>query len=120
MSPKKYNIDLIVHTKPMHEKFIQLGSMFPKEVRENGVVLYEKITAKVAENKLATDTHGQGQRIHISFLPQNSQPTPRWDAAEFFIRVRSLCLSAAYKWGPPERSQQVPIYTVNYALAFIG
>jgi hypothetical protein len=56
MSPKKYDIDLIVHTKPMHEKFIQLGSMFSREVATKGVVLYEKITAKVAENKLATDT----------------------------------------------------------------
>jgi hypothetical protein len=56
MSPKKYDIDLIVHTKPMHEKFIQLGSMFSREVTTKGVVLYEKITAKVAENKLATDT----------------------------------------------------------------
>jgi predicted nucleotidyltransferase len=39
---KKIPIDLIVHTKPMHEKFIQLGSMFSKEVTTRGVVLYEK------------------------------------------------------------------------------
>jgi predicted nucleotidyltransferase len=39
---KKIPIDLIVHTKPMHEKFIQLGSMFSKEVTTKGVVLYEK------------------------------------------------------------------------------
>ena len=39
---KKIPIDLIVHTKPMHEKFIRLGSMFSKEVTTKGVVLYEK------------------------------------------------------------------------------
>ena len=35
-------IDLIVHTKPMHEKFIRLGSMFSKTVMRRGEVLYEK------------------------------------------------------------------------------
>jgi uncharacterized protein len=35
-------IDLIVHTKPMHERFMQLGSMFSKEVAKNGEVLYER------------------------------------------------------------------------------
>jgi uncharacterized protein len=35
-------IDLIVHTKPMHEKFIRLGSMFSKDVMKRGEVLYEK------------------------------------------------------------------------------
>ncbi len=35
-------IDLIVHTKPMHEKFIDLGSMFSKDVMRKGEVLYEK------------------------------------------------------------------------------
>ena len=35
-------IDLIVHTKPMHEKFIHLGSMFSKNVMRRGEVLYEK------------------------------------------------------------------------------
>ena len=35
-------IDLIVHTKPMHEKFIHLGSMFSKNVTRRGEVLYEK------------------------------------------------------------------------------
>ena len=35
-------IDLIVHTKPMHEKFIHLGSMFSKNVIRRGEVLYEK------------------------------------------------------------------------------
>jgi uncharacterized protein len=39
---RRIPIDLIVHTKPMHEKFIKLGSMFSKEVAKRGEVLYEK------------------------------------------------------------------------------
>ena len=35
-------VDLIVHTKPMHEKFIQLGSMFSREILKTGEILYEK------------------------------------------------------------------------------
>jgi predicted nucleotidyltransferase len=35
-------IDLIVHTKPMHDEFIHLGSMFSKDVMKKGEVLYEK------------------------------------------------------------------------------
>ena len=38
----RFPIDLIVHTKPMHEKFIHLGSMFSKNVMRKGEVLYEK------------------------------------------------------------------------------
>jgi predicted nucleotidyltransferase len=39
---RKIPMDLIVHTKPMHEKFIELGSMFSKEIATKGVILYEK------------------------------------------------------------------------------
>lgn len=39
---KKYPIDLIVHTKPMHEKFIMLDSLFSRELTLKGEVLYEK------------------------------------------------------------------------------
>jgi len=39
---KRIPIDLIVHTRPMYEKFIKLGSIFSKEVTKRGVVLYEK------------------------------------------------------------------------------
>lgn len=39
---KKIPIDLIVYTKPMYEKFIQLGSMFSKEVSRSGEIVYEK------------------------------------------------------------------------------
>ena len=34
-------VDLIVHTKPMYQKFIELNSMFSKEITQKGVVLYE-------------------------------------------------------------------------------
>ena len=36
---KKYAIDLLVHTKKMHEKFIELQSSFSKEILEKGKVL---------------------------------------------------------------------------------
>lgn len=39
---KQIPIDLIVHTRPMHEKFLHLGSMFSKMIMEKGEVLYEK------------------------------------------------------------------------------
>jgi predicted nucleotidyltransferase len=38
----KYPIDLIVHTKRMHEKFVKLNGSFAKKVLEKGVVLYEQ------------------------------------------------------------------------------
>jgi len=39
---KRIPIDLIVHTRMMHEEFIRQGSMFAKEITERGEVLYEK------------------------------------------------------------------------------
>jgi predicted nucleotidyltransferase len=38
----EYPVDLIVHTLPMHRKFISYGSMFSREILKNGKVLYEK------------------------------------------------------------------------------
>lgn len=38
----KYPIDLIVHTKRMHEKFVKLNGSFAKKVLNKGVVLYEQ------------------------------------------------------------------------------
>jgi len=35
------DIDLIVHTKPMHDKFIQLNSGFKKEILSSGAVIYD-------------------------------------------------------------------------------
>ena len=35
-------LDLIVHTKPMHDAFIRLDSMFSREVMARGEVLYER------------------------------------------------------------------------------
>lgn len=39
---KIFPIDLIVHTKSMHRKFIQMGSMFSKQIIREGRILYEK------------------------------------------------------------------------------
>jgi predicted nucleotidyltransferase len=39
---RKIPVDLIVHTIPMHERFIELGSMFSKEILSKGKILYEK------------------------------------------------------------------------------
>ncbi len=32
-------IDLIVHTRPMHEKFVEIDSMFSRRILRDGVVL---------------------------------------------------------------------------------
>ena len=34
-------IDLIVHTRPMHVRFMEMDSAFSHEVRQKGMVLYE-------------------------------------------------------------------------------
>jgi predicted nucleotidyltransferase len=36
-----YDIDLIVHTKKMHEKFKQIDTLFAKEILNKGQVIYE-------------------------------------------------------------------------------
>ena len=38
---KHADVDLIVHTKPMYEKFLQLNSGFKKELITSGSVIYE-------------------------------------------------------------------------------
>ena len=38
---KKFPVDLIVHTKEMHRKFIELNSLFARELLTKGKVLYE-------------------------------------------------------------------------------
>lgn len=38
---RRVPVDLIVHTRPMHERFIRLGSLFSRDVLERGEVLYE-------------------------------------------------------------------------------
>lgn len=35
----QHAVDLIVHTKPMHDKFMEMGSSFAKELRRSGVRL---------------------------------------------------------------------------------
>ncbi len=39
---KQIPIDLIVHTKVMHQRFIEMGGMFSRKVMSEGEVLYEK------------------------------------------------------------------------------
>ncbi len=39
---KKYPIDLVVYTKGMYQKFIELNSSFYKEISKTGRILYEK------------------------------------------------------------------------------
>ncbi len=36
---KKYPIDLIIHTKSMHKKFIEMDSMFSRKILNEGIVL---------------------------------------------------------------------------------
>lgn len=38
---KFVDIDLIVHTKPMYDRFIQLDSGFKKEILATGTIIYE-------------------------------------------------------------------------------
>jgi predicted nucleotidyltransferase len=39
---KEFPVDLIVHTKPMHQRFIDNNSLFARELLTRGKVLYEK------------------------------------------------------------------------------
>jgi len=38
---RKVPIDLIVHTRPMYARFIEMDSLFAREVLKKGIVLYE-------------------------------------------------------------------------------
>lgn len=40
---KEFPVDLIVHTKAMHQRFIENDSLFARELLTKGRVLYEKI-----------------------------------------------------------------------------
>jgi predicted nucleotidyltransferase len=39
---KEFPVDLIVHTKAMHQKFVESNSLFARELLSKGKVLYEK------------------------------------------------------------------------------
>lgn len=39
---KEFPVDLIVHTKPMHQKFIETDSLFARELLTKGKVLYDR------------------------------------------------------------------------------
>jgi uncharacterized protein len=45
---KDIAIDLIVHTKPMYQKFIELNSSFAQELTTKGIKIYESNNARVA------------------------------------------------------------------------
>ncbi len=45
---RKVPIDLLVYTKPMYQKFIELQSSFAREILSNGIVLYESEHTRVA------------------------------------------------------------------------
>ncbi len=45
----KIPIDLIVYTKSMYDQFVRTGSLFSREISENGVVLYERDHQGMAE-----------------------------------------------------------------------
>ena len=38
----KVPLDVIVHTRAMHRKFIEMNSMFCREITDKGLVLYER------------------------------------------------------------------------------
>jgi len=39
---RKFPVDLMVHTKPMHQEFIKNNSLFARELLTKGKLLYEK------------------------------------------------------------------------------
>jgi len=45
---RKVPVDLLVDTKPMYQKFIELQSSFTKEIVSKGIVLYESKHTRVA------------------------------------------------------------------------
>lgn len=45
-------VDLIVYTRPMYEKFVEMGSMFSREIHTRGKVLYERADRSVAKSSL--------------------------------------------------------------------
>lgn len=40
---KEFPVDLIVHTRAMHRKFIEKNSLFARELLTNGKIIYERI-----------------------------------------------------------------------------
>ena len=48
---EKMPIDLIVHTKTMHEKFLALNSMFCRKIVREGVILYEHADRGMAASR---------------------------------------------------------------------
>jgi uncharacterized protein len=45
---QKVPVDLLVYTKPMYQKFIELNSSFSREVLSKGKIIYEKYNQRLA------------------------------------------------------------------------
>ncbi|WP_082116721.1 nucleotidyltransferase domain-containing protein [Kiritimatiella glycovorans] len=45
---RKYPVDIIVHTRPMHKRFLSMNSVFCGDILREGRVLYEKDHAGLA------------------------------------------------------------------------
>ena len=43
-----YPLDIIVHTRPMHQAFLIQAGSFQREIAEKGIVLYEKNNFKIS------------------------------------------------------------------------
>ena len=46
---RETSVDLIVHTQPMHRKFVEQNSLFAREVLQKGIVLYEADNAGMVD-----------------------------------------------------------------------
>ena len=46
---ERISMDLIVHTIPMYKRFLELDSMFARDVLKNGRLLYESNNQRVVE-----------------------------------------------------------------------
>lgn len=44
-------MDLIVHTIPMFKRFLELDSMFAREIMKNGKILYERSYERMVESR---------------------------------------------------------------------
>jgi len=45
---ESYSLDLIVLTRPMYKRFVELNSSFQKEISSTGIILYERDNQGVA------------------------------------------------------------------------
>ncbi|HLC15020.1 MAG TPA: nucleotidyltransferase domain-containing protein [Thermodesulfovibrionia bacterium] len=58
-------IDLIVYTKSMYNRFIQVGSLFSKKVSQKGVILYETGNEGMAEQSRKVTLILKGRGVYV-------------------------------------------------------